>query len=261
MEVYLENMKSLRSYMNDLEEVAAKRSAEEQQQRTAIEAHDADIALVRAQAKQASEEAEQLATTRAQVGIGMAKKKVRKAVLEVECATLKQALVLLHQEIASISAQLDEKRLFYTKITGTLTVKLQKHQVATSLIKQNFIEGEKHGIFDSEGRLDKFESDVANKHEELNKLESAQPKLQDIKSKRSVLLLETSKVKQILEQEKSILACFPVALQQMDIKTLGEEYKVLQGDNVGEIEYFHSLEEMINGMKGVSVPVKCRCGL
>ncbi|WVZ93803.1 hypothetical protein U9M48_039758 [Paspalum notatum var. saurae] len=91
MEVYLENMKSLRTYMNDLEEDAAKRSAEEQQQRTAIEAHDADIALVRAQAKQAGEEVEQLATTRAQVGIELAEKQGRKAVLEVECATLKQS--------------------------------------------------------------------------------------------------------------------------------------------------------------------------
>ncbi|GJN16515.1 hypothetical protein PR202_gb03514 [Eleusine coracana subsp. coracana] len=45
MEEYLENMKFLRSYMNDLEEDAAKRSAEEQQQRTAIDAHDAKIAL------------------------------------------------------------------------------------------------------------------------------------------------------------------------------------------------------------------------
>ncbi|CAO2210637.1 unnamed protein product [Urochloa humidicola] len=80
MEEYLENMKSLRSYMNDLEEDAAKRSAEEQQQRTAIDAHDADIALVRAQAKQASEEAEQLATSRAQVCVEMAEKQGRIAI-------------------------------------------------------------------------------------------------------------------------------------------------------------------------------------
>uniref|UniRef100_A0A0A9E1U1 Uncharacterized protein n=1 Tax=Arundo donax TaxID=35708 RepID=A0A0A9E1U1_ARUDO len=90
MEEYLENMKSLRSYMNDQEEDAAKRSAEEQQQRTAIDAHKAGIALVRAQAKRASEEAEQLTKATAQVCVEMAEKQGRIAAMEVECATLKQ---------------------------------------------------------------------------------------------------------------------------------------------------------------------------
>ncbi|CAO2187787.1 unnamed protein product [Urochloa humidicola] len=262
MEEYLENMKSLRSYMNDLEEDAAKRSAEEQQQRTAIEAHDADIALVRAQAKQASEEAEQLATSRAQVCVEVTEKQGRIATLDVECATLKQTLEFLHQEIASTSAKLNEKRLFYTKTTETLTVKLQEQQewlglskntsttmelhVATSQSKETLIEGERHGTFHSEGSLDKF---------------SAQLKIEDINSKRSTLLSEINQVKQILEQEKDIFAGFPGALQQMDMNSLEEEYKALQGDKAGELEYLHSVEETIGGMKGVSEPVKCCCGL
>lgn len=45
---------------------------------------------VRAQAKQASEEAEQLGTARAKVGMQMAEKQGRIAALEIECATLKQ---------------------------------------------------------------------------------------------------------------------------------------------------------------------------
>ncbi|TKW09726.1 hypothetical protein SEVIR_6G121200v4 [Setaria viridis] len=284
MEEYLENMKSLRSYMNDLEEDAAKRSAEEQQQRTAIDAHDADIALVRAQSKQASEEAEQLATARAQVCVEMLEKQGRIATLDVECATLKQTLELLHQEIASTSAKLNEKRLFYTKTTETLTVKLQEQRVhfclfewfgslknksttmelhvVTSQCKQTFIEGERHGTFNSEGSLDQLGSDVGNKHRELfTQLEAAQLKIEDINSKRSRLLSEISKVKQILEQEKNIFAGFPAALQQMDMKSLEEEYKALQGDKAVEIEYFHSLEETISGMKGISEPVKCCCGL
>jgi hypothetical protein len=82
----------------------------------------------------------------------------------------------------------------------------------------------------------------------------------------------------------------------MDMESLEEEYKALQGDKDGEIEYFHSLEETISGMKvlcrycsvwccnlyksnyqmfgllttrphktmsvqGISEPVKCCCGL
>ncbi|CAL5011681.1 unnamed protein product [Urochloa decumbens] len=291
MEEYLENMKSLRSYMNDLEEDAAKRSAEEQQQRTAIDAHDADIAFVRAQAKQASEEAEQLATSRAQVCVEVAEKQGRIAMLDVECTTLKQitnfmstvhaleTLELLHQEIASTSAKLNEKRLFYTKTTETLTVKLQEQQewLGLSKNKSTTMEphvlglnlgcavshaGERHGTFHSEGNLDKLGSDVGNKHKELyTRLESAQLKIEDINSKRSTLLSEISKVKMILEQEKNIIAGFPAALQQMDMNSLEEEYKALQGDKAGEIEYLHSLEETISGMKGISEPVKCCCGL
>ncbi|KXG20090.1 uncharacterized protein LOC8072628 isoform X1 [Sorghum bicolor] len=282
MEEYLESMKSLRSYMNDLEDDAAKRSVEEQQQRTAIDAHDADIALVRAQAKQASEEAEQLGIARAKVGMQMAEKQGRIAALEIECATLKQTLELLHQETASTFVKLSEKRLFYTKTTETLTVKLQEQQewlsmknkitgkerhVAKSQSKQNIIEGEKHVMFNSEGSLDKFfsikqESDPPNKHGKLyTQLVSAQLKIQDIKSQRSALLLEISKIKQILEQEKNIIAGFPAALKQMGMKSLEEEYKALQGDKSGEVEYFQSLDETINVMKGVSDPVKCRCGL
>ncbi|CAO2163722.1 unnamed protein product [Urochloa humidicola] len=278
MEEYLENMKSLRSYMNDLEEDAAKRSAEEQQQRTAIDAHDADIALVRAQAKQASEEAEQLATSRAHLCGEVAEKQGRIATLDVECATLKQTLELLHQEIASTSAKLNEKRLFYTKTTETLTIKLQEQQqwlglskntsttmelhVATSQSKQTLIEGERHGSFHSEGSLDKLGSDVGNKHRQLyTRLESAELKIEDINSKRSTLLSEINQVKQILEQEKNIFSGFPGALQQMDMNSLEEEYKALQGDKAGEIEYLHSVEETIGGMKGVSEPVKCCCGL
>lgn len=265
-------MKSLRSYMNDLEDDAAKRSVEEQQQRTAIDAHDSDIALVMAQAKQASEEAERLATARAKVGMQMAEKQGRIATLDIECATLKQTLELLRQETASTFVKLCEKRLFYTKRTETLTVKLQEQQewfsmknkitrqephVAKSQSKQNFIEGEKHVIFNSEGSLDKF-----NKPGKLyTQLVSAQLKIQDIKSQRSALLLEISRIKQILEQEKNIIPGFPAALQQMDMKSLEEEYKALQGDKSGEVEYFQSLDETINGMKGILDPVKCQCGL
>ncbi|CAD6336706.1 unnamed protein product [Miscanthus lutarioriparius] len=90
------------------------------------------------------------------------------------------------------------------------------------------------------------ESDPRNKHRKLyTQLVSAQLKIQDIKSQRSALLLEISKA----------------ALQQMDMKSLEEEYKALQGDKSGEVEYFQTLDETINGMKGISDPVKCRCGL
>ncbi|CAO2175825.1 unnamed protein product [Urochloa humidicola] len=95
------------------------------------------------------------------------------------------------------------------------------------------------------------------------RLESAELKIEDINSKRSTLLSEINQVKQILEQEKNIFSGFPGALQQMDMNSLEEEYKALQGDKAGEIEYLHFVEETIGGMNhiGVSEPVKCCCGL
>uniref|UniRef100_A0A0D9X6M5 Uncharacterized protein n=1 Tax=Leersia perrieri TaxID=77586 RepID=A0A0D9X6M5_9ORYZ len=138
MEEYLANMKTLRSYMSDLEEEATKRSAEEQRQRTAIDAHGADLAQVRAQTKQASEEAEQLLKTRAQVRVEMSEKQCRIAALEIECTTLKQTLELLHQEIATASSKLNEKRLFYTKTIESLTVKLQEQQDWLGAFKLKF---------------------------------------------------------------------------------------------------------------------------
>lgn len=271
MDEYLANMKTLRCYMNDLEEEAAKRSAEEQRQRTAIDAHDSDTALVRAQAKQVSDEAEHLAKARAHVCVEMAEKQGRIAALEMECATLKQTLELLHQEITSTATKLSEKRLFYTKTAETLTVKLQEHQewldsnknkmvavepfVEAPPNTQNFVEGKRYGMLNSRGSIDK-ESDVGSKQLELGQL-----KIEDIKEKRSRLLLEISENKQILEQDRNITASFPAAVHQMDMKSLEEEYKALQCDRAGEVEYLQSLEERINGMKGVSDPIKCCCGL
>ncbi|KAL6843235.1 hypothetical protein ACP4OV_026948 [Aristida adscensionis] len=296
MEEYLANMKSLRSYMNDLEEDAAKRSAEEQQQRTAIDAHDAEIALVRTQAKQANEEAERLAKERAQVCVEMAERQGRIAALEVECATLKQTSELLHQEIANASGKINEKRLFYARTVENMTVQLREQQewlsslknnmttveplwlmtwsdqwfiyycivllqVAAAQSKQILTEGDKHGMFNSEGSVNK-ENDAGKKQEELSiQLESAQLKIEGIKSKRSALLSEINKSKLTLEQEKNIITGSPAALQQMDIKSLEDEYQALQGDKAGEVEYFQSLEEQINGMKVVSDPIKCHCGL
>ena len=78
----------------------------------------------------------------------------------------------------------------------------------------------------------------------------------------------TLQIKQILEQEKNIIAGFPVISLIMlnsshmhchlvlagcttadDMKSLEEEYKAMQGDKSGEVEYFQTLDETINGMK------------
>ncbi|KAG8047055.1 hypothetical protein GUJ93_ZPchr0008g12182 [Zizania palustris] len=200
----------------------------------------------------------------------MSKKQCRIASLEIECATLKQSLELLLQEITSSSSKLIEKRLFYKKSMEYLTVKLQEQQewlgafklkVEASQSKQNLLEGESHGKLNSPESVDK-EDDAGRKQGELRiQLELTQLKIEEIKAKRSAFLSETNQIKQTIGQEKSTISGFPAPLQQMDMKSLEEEHKALQGDKAGEVEYFHSLEKRINEMKVVSDAVKCRCGL
>ncbi|XP_044440248.1 uncharacterized protein [Triticum aestivum] len=120
-------------------------------------------------------------------------------------------------------------------------------QAEAPMNKQNIFEGKRYEVLNLGGSIDK-ESDVGKK-------------LLDIKAKGSQLLLEISECKQTLEQESNITASFPAAVQEMDKKSLEEEYKALQGDGAGEAEYFQSLEERIIKMKGVSDPIKCCCGL
>ncbi|KAF2919147.1 hypothetical protein DAI22_08g111500 [Oryza sativa Japonica Group] len=233
MEEYLANMKTLRSYMSDLEEEATKRSAEEQRQRTAIDAHGADLAQVRAQTKQASEESEQLSKARAELCVEISEKQGRIATLEIECATLKQTLELLHQEIASTSSKLIEKRLFYTKTIESLTVKLQEQQewlgafklkVEESQSKQN-LQGQSHGILNSCGSLDKG-NDIGSKQGELRiQLESTKHKIDEIKEKQSALLTEISESKQVIEQEKNAISGFLVCLGS----TTTDGYEILRG--------------------------------
>ena len=121
--------------------------------------------------------------------------------------------------------------------------------------------GQSHGILNSCGSLDKG-NDIGSKQGELRiQLESTKHKIDEIKEKQSALLTEISESKQVIEQEKNAISGFLAPLQQMDMKSLEEEHKALQADKAGEIEYFQSLEERINEMKGVSDAVKCRCGL
>ncbi|GJN16516.1 hypothetical protein PR202_gb03515 [Eleusine coracana subsp. coracana] len=191
----------------------------------------------------------------------MAEKQGRIAALEVEGSTLKQTLELLHQEIGSTSSKLNDRRNV-ASFKNKSTVMEPHLQVTTSHWKQNAVEGERHGMFNSEKNVDKLGGDVVNKKGELNfQMESAQLKIEGIKSKRSALLSDINKSKQILEQEKSVIAGFPAALQQMAMKSLEEEYKALQGDKAEEIQYFQSLDETIKGMKSISDLVKCPCGL
>ncbi|XP_073001797.1 uncharacterized protein [Typha latifolia] len=128
MEEYLENMKRLRSHMDDIEEAAAKSSVEEQRQRTRIRCLEDDLKLVTAEKKRLNEEGEEMVKGKRQVLSDIAEKQKKISSLENESSTLSQTLELLRQEISSEVLKLNENRLLYTKSCEELNAKLQNWQ-------------------------------------------------------------------------------------------------------------------------------------
>ncbi|XP_020102519.1 uncharacterized protein LOC109720053 isoform X4 [Ananas comosus] len=233
MEHYLENMKTLRSYVNDVEEEAVKRSAEEQKQRTAIVALESDLNLVRSETKQLNEEAEEMLKKKAVVGLEIAEKQRKITSLQTECSTLKQTLELLHQEIASMERILKEKRSYYKKAEEELNYKLQEQQ-------------------------DWFHSHTQKMPVNIEPVENIPSMQGSIEGSMDCALHLQNK--QLIEQVKHAIGGFPRELREMDLSALEAEHNALLCDKSGETEYTESLQDRINQMKGISDTVECRCG-
>ncbi|XP_020102518.1 liprin-alpha-3 isoform X3 [Ananas comosus] len=255
MEHYLENMKTLRSYVNDVEEEAVKRSAEEQKQRTAIVALESDLNLVRSETKQLNEEAEEMLKKKAVVGLEIAEKQRKITSLQTECSTLKQTLELLHQEIASMERILKEKRSYYKKAEEELNYKLQEQQdwfhSHTQKMPVNIepvenipsMQGSIEGSMDCALHLQVLQ--MTEKQKELTiQLESTKLKMEELETKKIALLSENCRRE----------------LREMDLSALEAEHNALLCDKSGETEYTESLQDRINQMKGISDTVECRCG-
>ncbi|XP_020102517.1 outer dense fiber protein 2-like isoform X2 [Ananas comosus] len=268
MEHYLENMKTLRSYVNDVEEEAVKRSAEEQKQRTAIVALESDLNLVRSETKQLNEEAEEMLKKKAVVGLEIAEKQRKITSLQTECSTLKQTLELLHQEIASMERILKEKRSYYKKAEEELNYKLQEQQdwfhSHTQKMPVNIepVENIPSMQGSIEGSMDcALHLQMTEKQKELTiQLESTKLKMEELETKKIALLSENCRNKQLIEQVKHAIGGFPRELREMDLSALEAEHNALLCDKSGETEYTESLQDRINQMKGISDTVECRCG-
>ncbi|KAK8966425.1 hypothetical protein KSP40_PGU003963 [Platanthera guangdongensis] len=125
MEEYSQNLRSLWSQMNDIEEVSAKRLAEEQQQKRAIDSLVKDILAVTSEATRLNAESKELEKENAQICYQILEKQNKISSLENETSALSQSLELLRQQTVSASAGLEDKRLNFSKITKDIVLKLQ----------------------------------------------------------------------------------------------------------------------------------------
>ncbi|KAJ3693220.1 hypothetical protein LUZ60_008700 [Juncus effusus] len=241
MEEYLENLKSLRSYMNDVEDEAAKRSAEEQSQKTAIGALDIDLKLVKSEIKKVNDETEEMIKEKNKVELEISEKQKKILSLEIECTTLKQTLELLHQEIGAISKKLNSKRSFYTNTTDNFSTGLKDHQEWIHKHKQL-----KHD--------DQFDQGSQTGEKEKK------TKMEELEAKRSTVRSETLKNKELVEQEKCKIEALPLALRGLELNALETEYESLINDKSGEMEFVRSLQDRINALKVFCNAIECQCG-
>ncbi|KAG1326712.1 uveal autoantigen with coiled-coil domains and ankyrin repeats [Cocos nucifera] len=279
MEMYLENMKNLRSQMHVIEEDAAIRSIDEQKQKTLVETLEKELQQVRSETKQFIEEVEEMAKTRAHINSEIAEKQTKLSSMQKESFTLSQTLELLQQEMVILSAKIKEKRSYYSKITEELNIKLKEQQDWLNSHKQkmmedarlveeypikpmdNHIDGNASIILAKIASLENMGHEMGGRYEDLmTQLESAKNKLEEVEAKRSDINIASSKSKELVEQLKHQIESVPSPLKEKDDNALEEEYKDLMADKAREMEYLHSLEDQINQLEGISQVVTCQCG-
>ncbi|CAL9157553.1 unnamed protein product [Musa hybrid cultivar] len=273
MEEYMENVKRLRTQINDIEEAAAKRSVEEQKQKTAIGALQTDLNLVRTEIKRLNEEAAEMLKAQAQTSSEIAEKQKKISSLETESCTLSQTLELLQQEMTTTTLKHKEKR-----VTEDLNLKLREQQEWYNSKRQKMkadaasvddnvdkeivqTKGSGNAMPSMGANLGNTGNDTSGRNKDLEiELESAKTKLAEIEAKKSEVARDSIKSKQLLEEMSYKLQAAPPALREMDVKALEEEHRSLVADKAGELEYLQSLKERIKQLKNISHIIKCRCG-
>lgn len=274
MEDYLLYMKTLRSQMNDVEDQTAKITVEEQMQLTTIQTLEIDLNSAKSETKQLKEDTEQMMKAKGQICSQILERQRKIVCLESDSSTFAQTLELIQQEKASLSSKLLEMRTYFTKVGEGINAKLQEqqdwvnsHKISRKLgehvlVKDRIGEqtGETEGKSSIDGDLimDNLGSEAKNNL--MAKLDAAKAKLDEISRIKSKLVMENSKMKQLLEQVKFKANDFEPELRTMDIKTLEEEHNALLLDKAGVIEYLQTLPSQIETLKGISHIITCACG-
>ncbi|XP_050254313.1 uncharacterized protein LOC126700281 isoform X2 [Quercus robur] len=274
MEDYLLCMKTLRSQMNDVEDQTAKITVEEQMQLTTIQTLEIDLNSAKSETKQLKEDTEQMMKAKGQICSQILERQRKIVSLESDSSTLAQTLELIQQEKASLSSKLLEMRTYFTKVGEEINAKLQEqqdwvnsHKISRKLgehvlVKDRIGEqtGETEGKSSIDGDLitDNLGSEAKNNL--MAKLDAAKATLDEISQMKSKLVMENSKMKQLLEQVKFKANDFEPELRTMDIKTLEEEHNALLSDKAGVIEYLQTLPSQIETLKGISHIITCACG-
>ncbi|XP_057973045.1 uncharacterized protein LOC131161352 [Malania oleifera] len=274
MEAYLQYMKTLRSQMNDVEDQAAKISAEEQMLITTIRTVDNDLDSAKCETKQMKKNIDEMVKAKGHMCSQILEKQRKIASLESDSSMLIQTLELIQQERVCLSAKLLEKSAYYIKVAEDMNAKLKEQQDWVNSHKICKDAGALAVVKDEHdvqmGEIGGKASIVSQSIEDsqgdeaknlMIKLESAKDKLEKIALMKPGLVMENSKMKESIEQLKCHMNDLKPELRVMDISILEEEHRALLSDKAGEIEYLQSLQEQIEKLKGISHTIGCSCGV
>eukprot|EP00268_Persea_americana_P050948 TRINITY_DN5595_c1_g1_i7.p1 TRINITY_DN5595_c1_g1~~TRINITY_DN5595_c1_g1_i7.p1 ORF type:complete len:185 (-),score=37.09 TRINITY_DN5595_c1_g1_i7:649-1203(-) len=134
MEDYLQNMKNLRSQMNDFESEASNIALEEEKLKTEVKAIEEDIESAKSETKGLKEEMDRMLKLKGNTCCQIVNKQKKITMLETESSTLSKTLELLQQEKVSSVTKIKEKRVYYAKVMEDMSIKLQEQQVNFSFV-------------------------------------------------------------------------------------------------------------------------------
>ncbi|XP_063947756.1 uncharacterized protein LOC108218719 isoform X4 [Daucus carota subsp. sativus] len=268
MEEFLQNMKTLRYQMNDVEDQAAKISVEEQKLITTIDTLRKDLDSAKSETKRLKEDTDLMVKEKGEICSQILLKQRKLNEMELDSQSLSQTMTLILQEQANLSAKLDEKRTYYREVDEDLTTKFQKLQDWISACKPSLKVGErllvKDGINEEAGKaafIDGNSNDSPEKNL-MENIDAAKTKFDSLTQMKSELVSEGSKVNQSIELMKSRMREYKPELKEMDTKNLKDEIEALLSDKAGENEYLQSLQNQIEMLKQeISNMVKCVCGM
>ncbi|XP_017247286.1 uncharacterized protein LOC108218719 isoform X3 [Daucus carota subsp. sativus] len=272
MEEFLQNMKTLRYQMNDVEDQAAKISVEEQKLITTIDTLRKDLDSAKSETKRLKEDTDLMVKEKGEICSQILLKQRKLNEMELDSQSLSQTMTLILQEQANLSAKLDEKRTYYREVDEDLTTKFQKLQDWISACKPSlkvkdgineeagkaaFIDGNSNvGSYLITDNLDSPEKNL------MENIDAAKTKFDSLTQMKSELVSEGSKVNQSIELMKSRMREYKPELKEMDTKNLKDEIEALLSDKAGENEYLQSLQNQIEMLKQeISNMVKCVCGM
>ncbi|KAK9134859.1 hypothetical protein Syun_014189 [Stephania yunnanensis] len=237
MEDYLQNVKKLRSQMNDAEDLAAKISLEEQTQINGVHAMEKELELAKSEEERLTEVIEKSTKEKDQTRSQNLHNLSRIESLKADCLILCQDWINSNKSCIEAEKLNESTRTFFVSSISARML----HEAHRKARKQG------HAKYDNYNDL-------------IAKFKSAKVKFDEIAENKSKLEVEINKMKQTIDQLLSQLDGFPLELKAMDIKSMEEEQKALLSDKAGETEYLQTLRRQIEQLKGISRVVKCTCG-
>ncbi|KAI5640292.1 hypothetical protein M9H77_00318 [Catharanthus roseus] len=260
----------------EVEDQAAKISAEEQMHLTTIQNLEKDLDFVKNEAKRLIEVTDRIMKEKGHICSRILENQRKVVSLESDSSTLSQipafdvqTLDLIQNERVTLSAKLVEKRTYYSSVVYEITSQLKEQKEWVIADKHTSCIGEKSLVIfiatqleDKIGtKTDQIEVSQGKRMKSLTmNLDASTTDFDRMTHLKADLVSKNITLKQSLKLAKDKLNNFKPELKEMESKMLEEELQALLSDKAGETEYLQSLQLQIINMKEISHTVKCSCG-